>query len=176
MHAPVADIRPRRLFVASCISLIATSVSFAVIGAIMLTLKREFTLTNLEVGWIAGAGLWGFAVSQLLFSPFCDTLGMRRLLRLAFLCHLGGALFLMASTGFWMLLFGALTLALGNGLVEACRAHIPRFRGDPRRHESDCGARTGLGADERSLRGTSRSRPEGAVERRMALRRFAANP
>ncbi len=62
MHASAPPVRPRRLFMASCVSLVATSVTFAVIGAIMLTLKREFTLTNLEVGWIAGAGLWGFAV------------------------------------------------------------------------------------------------------------------
>ncbi len=113
------DVRARRLFVASCVSLVATSVAFAVVGAIMLALKREFLLTNLQVGWIGGAALWGFAVSQLLFAPFCDTLGMRFLLRLAFLCHLAGSLILIAATGFWMLFAGALTLALGNGLVEA---------------------------------------------------------
>ncbi|SVC77425.1 uncharacterized protein METZ01_LOCUS330279, partial [marine metagenome] len=119
MQVATGRVRPQRLFVASCVSLVATSVTFAVIGAIMLTLKREFTLSNLEIGWIGGAGLWGFAVSQLLFAPFCDTLGMRRLLRLAFLCHLAGAIILVFSGGFWPLFFGALTLALGNGLVEA---------------------------------------------------------
>lgn len=112
-------VRPRRLFLASCIALVATSVAFAVVGAIMLTLKREFVLTNLQVGWIGGAALWGFAVSQLLFAPFCDTLGMRFLLRLAYICHLVGALVLIFASGFWMLFTGALTLALGNGLVEA---------------------------------------------------------
>lgn len=113
------DVRPRRLFLASCIALVATSVTFAVVGAIMLTLKREFVLTNLQVGWIGGAALWGFAVSQLLFAPFCDTLGMRLLLRLAYVCHLVGALLMITARGFWMLFTGALTLALGNGLVEA---------------------------------------------------------
>lgn len=112
-------IRPRRLFAASCIALVATSVAFAVVGAIMLALKREFVLTNLQVGWIGGAALWGFAVSQLLFAPLCDTLGMRFLLRLAFLCHLAGALLMIAAGGFWTLFFGALGLSLGNGLVEA---------------------------------------------------------
>ena len=66
----------RRLFVGSCVALIATSVAFATIGAIMLALKSQFVLTNAEVGWIGGAALWGFAVSQLIFAPFCDTLGM----------------------------------------------------------------------------------------------------
>ncbi|MCG8468030.1 MAG: MFS transporter [Gemmatimonadetes bacterium] len=112
-------VRPRRLFLASCISLIATSVAFAVVGAIMLALKEEFTLSNLQIGWIAGAGLWGFAVAQLLFAPFCDTLGMRRLMRLAFVSHLAGAVTLILAGGFTSLFIGALTIALGNGLVEA---------------------------------------------------------
>ena len=119
MNTTSSAVRPRRLFLGSCVSLIATSVAFAVIGAIMLTLKSEFTLTNYEVGLIGGAAIWGFAVSQLLFAPFCDTLGMRYLLRLAFACHLLGAVLLMSAGGFLQLFLGALTLALGNGLVEA---------------------------------------------------------
>lgn len=112
-------IYPRRLFIGACVALIATSVTFAVVGAVMLTLKREFVLTNQQVGWIGGAALWGFAVSQLIFSPLCDTLGMRVLMWLAFLCHLAGALTMIVADGFWMLFAGALVLALGNGLVEA---------------------------------------------------------
>lgn len=114
-----STVRPQRLFLGSCVSLIATSVTFAVVGAIMLTLKGEFTLTNFEVGLIGGAAIWGFAVSQVLFAPFCDTLGMRFLLRLAFGCHLVGALVLITAGGFAQAFLGALTLALGNGLVEA---------------------------------------------------------
>ena len=119
MNATSSAVRPRRLFLASCVSLIATSVTFAVVGAVMLTLKSEFTLTNYEVGLIGGAAIWGFAVSQVLFAPFCDLLGMRFLLRLAFACHLLGALVLITAGGFWQAFAGALTLALGNGLVEA---------------------------------------------------------
>ena len=112
-------VRARRLFVGACVALIATSVTFAVVGAVMLTLKREFVLTNQQVGWIGGAALWGFAVSQLIFSPLCDTLGMRVLMWLAFVCHVAGALTMIAADGFWLLFSGALVLALGNGLVEA---------------------------------------------------------
>jgi MFS family permease len=118
-HHSSNEIHPGRLFFASCVALVATSVTFAVVGAVMLTLKREFVLTNLQVGWIGGAALWGFAVSQVIFAPLCDTLGMRLLLRLAFLCHLGGAVVMIVATGFWMLFLGALFLAMGNGLVEA---------------------------------------------------------
>jgi MFS family permease len=100
-------------------SLVATSVTFAVVGAVMGALKQEFVLTNLQVGWIGGAALWGFAVSQLVFAPLCDTLGMRPLLRLAFLSHLLGALTMIFAGGFGGLFAGALILSMGNGLVEA---------------------------------------------------------
>ncbi len=100
-------------------ALIATSVAFATVGAIMLALKREFGLTNQDVGWIGGAALWGFAVSQLLFAPLCDTLGMRFLLRLSFLGHLVGTLIMILAGGFWTLFGGALVIAMANGLVEA---------------------------------------------------------
>lgn len=45
----------RGLFPGSCVALIATSVAFATVGAIMLALKRDFLLTNTEVGWRVGA-------------------------------------------------------------------------------------------------------------------------
>lgn len=113
-------INPKRLFIGSCVALIATAVAFATVGAIMLALKREFILTNAEVGYIGGAALWGFAVSQLIFAPLCDNLGMRFLLRLAFVAHLAGVLIMIAApAGFWGLFIGALVIALGNGLVEA---------------------------------------------------------
>jgi len=119
-EVPSAEtIERRRLFVGACIALVATSVAFATVGAVMLALKREFVLTNQEVGWIGGAALWGFAVSQLVFAPLCDTLGMRFLVRLAWFCHLLGTLTMMFATGFWMLFGGALVIAMGNGLVEA---------------------------------------------------------
>ncbi|MEE8487054.1 MAG: MFS transporter, partial [Gemmatimonadota bacterium] len=109
----------RRLFIGACFALIATSVAFVTVGAVMLALKREFILTNQQVGWIGGAALWGFAVSQLIFAPLCDTLGMRVLVRLAWIGHLLGTLVMVFATGFWVLFGGALIIAMANGLVEA---------------------------------------------------------
>ncbi|NNM35402.1 MAG: MFS transporter [Gemmatimonadetes bacterium] len=110
---------PDRLFLGSCVALIATSVAFATVGAVMFALKGEFVLTNAQVGWIGGAALWGFAVSQLVFSPFCDTLGMRFLLRLAWLGHFAGTLVMIFAGGFSSLFAGALIISMANGLVEA---------------------------------------------------------
>ena len=108
-----------RLFLGSCVALIATSVAFATIGAVMFALKGEFGLNNAQVGWIGGAALWGFAVSQLVFAPLCDTLGMRFLVRMAFVGHLVGSLIMIFAGGFATLFVGALVISMANGLVEA---------------------------------------------------------
>lgn len=113
------DVNRDRLFLGSCVALIATSVAFATVGAVMFDLKGEFVLTNAQVGWIGGAALWGFAVSQVVFAPLCDTLGMRFLVRMAFVGHLAGALIMMFAAGFTTLFAGALVIAMANGLVEA---------------------------------------------------------
>jgi MFS family permease len=119
MQMTDSKVNPSRLFLGSCVALIATSVAFATVGAIMLALKREFVLTNEEVGWIGGAALWGFAISQLAFAPLADSIGMRALLRMSFVGHLMGSLTIIFATGFSTLFGGALIIAMANGLVEA---------------------------------------------------------
>lgn len=109
----------KKLFIGSCFALIATSVAFATVGDVMGSLKKEFLLTNLDIGYIGGAALWGFAVSNIIFAPLCDTLGMRFLVRLAFIGHLLGVLLMVFAAGFTMLFAGALVIAMANGLVEA---------------------------------------------------------
>ncbi len=108
-----------RLFLGSCFGLIATSVCFAAVGAIMGALKQEFVLSNEQVGYIGGAAIWGFTISIFILGPLCDVLGMRNLLRFALLCHAAGALTMIFANGYWMLFAGALILSLGNGTIEA---------------------------------------------------------
>jgi fucose permease len=108
-----------RLFLGSCFALIATAVCFAVIGEIMGPLKQQFVLSNEQVGYIGGAALWGFTISIFILGPLCDVLGMRNLLVFALLCHGVGSLTMIFGKNFWMLFVGALTLALGNGTIEA---------------------------------------------------------
>ncbi len=115
----VSSVHAARLFVGSCLALIATAVAFAVIGDIMGALKTHFVLTNEQVGWIGGAALWGFTLSIIVLGPFCDALGMKRLLGFAFLCHMAGPAIMIFANGFTMLFAGALVLAIGNGTVEA---------------------------------------------------------
>ncbi len=64
----LGNINVGRLFLGSNFSLIATSVTFAIIGAIMGPLKEIFVLTNAEVGFIGGAALWGFSITIYIFA------------------------------------------------------------------------------------------------------------
>ncbi len=121
MSHQAADIKPFKLFAGSCITLIATAMTFAVLSSIIDPLKKQFLLANWQVGVITGAGLWGFPISILIFGPLCSALGMRFLLRMAYAFFFIGVGVMVFATGFWMLFLGALTIAFANGLVEgAC--------------------------------------------------------
>ena len=120
------NVNRSRLFVGICWALVPTAASFAILGDILGPLKSEFILSNYEVGLIGGAALWGMAISQILLGPLAD-LGMRRLMRVAAVCHTAGlTVMLLASpltaaqsdTAFWLLFSGAIIIALGNGIVE----------------------------------------------------------
>lgn len=117
--APADGIHPRRLFVASCVSLISTAMCFAVLGGIANDLKSHFILSNEQVGLIGGAGLWGFTISMFLLGAFVDAIGMRSMMFIAFACHITGVLLMIFAKSFGMLFAGALVLSLGNGTVEA---------------------------------------------------------
>ncbi len=109
----------RPLFIASCVALVATAMTFAIRGDIMSDFERDFGLTKTDVGWIAGAAFWGFGVSILLGGPLCDLLGMGTLLRLAAAGHIAGALATIVAPNFLVLFAATLTIGIANGLVEA---------------------------------------------------------
>ncbi|MEM6645823.1 MAG: MFS transporter, partial [Bacteroidota bacterium] len=112
-------IKRDKLFYGSCIALITTAIAFAVTGDIAFELRQEFNLTNAQLGVFAGVFLWGFTLSQVIFSPLCDTIGMRPIVQGAFICHVAGALIMMFAGGYAMLVVGALVCGMGAGLVEA---------------------------------------------------------
>ena len=110
---------PSHLFRASCVALIATAMSFAIRGDIMGDFETVFSLSKVEVGWIAGAAFWGFGISILFGGPLCDALGMRRLAVLAAAGHIGGTLLTVFAPNFTVLFAATLIIGIANGLVEA---------------------------------------------------------
>jgi MFS family permease len=115
----ISEAQRRRLFVASCIALIATAVTFSIRGDILGELGTTFSLNNEQLGTAAGAWAYGFTLSIFIGGQLVDILGMKRIVWLAFLMHLTGVALTIFANGFWMLFAGTLCIGLGNGLVEA---------------------------------------------------------
>jgi fucose permease len=129
MNATSTDsigIHRTRLFAGICLALIPTGASFALIASIIPQLKVEFILTNLQVGAIAGAAIWGMAISLLVIGPMLEGLGMKKATWAAFLGHLLGVTLMISgvffrenpTVGFWVLMAGAALFAAGNGMIE----------------------------------------------------------
>ncbi len=108
-----------RLFLASCIALLATGMTFAIRGDIMGPLGKQFTLSDHDLGLIAGAAFYGFMLSILFGGILVDALGMGRILALAFAAHVSGLLLTIFAGGATLLFIGTLVVGIGNGLVEA---------------------------------------------------------
>ncbi len=112
-------IKRDKLFWGSCLALLTTAFAFTVISGIAFTVKQEFALTNAQLGVFTGVFFIGFTISQVIFSPLCDTIGMRWIVRGAFVGHVAGAILVMTAQGYEMAVAGSLCCGLGAGLVEA---------------------------------------------------------
>ena len=117
--AVISDSHRTRLFIASCIALVATAMTFAIRGDIMGNLGTEFSLNKEQLGMAAGAWAYGFTISIVIGGQLVDAVGMGRILALAFLAHVAGIAMTIFAGGLWMLFLATLSVGLGNGLIEA---------------------------------------------------------
>lgn len=108
-----------RFFLASCIALVVTAMSFAIRADIMGELETTFSLSKTQLGEIASTAFWGFTLAMIFGGPLCDVFGMGRLLALAFIGHVAGIGLTIFATGYGMLFSGTLCIGLANGFVEA---------------------------------------------------------
>ncbi len=115
----------RRLFIASCLSLVVTAMIFALRGNVEDMVIGDgiagFTSSEArsQYGWISTMAFFGFAASILVASPMLDSLGMRNLLYLAFGLHLVGVIGFVMAPNYQVMTYSMLLAGFGNGLVEA---------------------------------------------------------
>jgi MFS family permease len=128
----------RRLFTGCVVSLVATAFGFAVRAAILEDWRGDFNLSQEQIGYLLGAGLFPFAISIILFSLIIDRIGNGVSMAVAFTLHVVSALITLAApfaladpgsspeaveagqrVGFALLYIGTFIFALGNGTVEA---------------------------------------------------------
>jgi len=117
----------RRLFIASCLSLVVTAMIFALRGNVEdlvladPAVKGFFNPADLraDYGWLSTMAFFGFAASILVTSPMIDALGMRNLLYLAFALHIVGVIGFIVAPSYTVMSLTMLLAGFGNGLVEA---------------------------------------------------------
>src|SRR5262245_6303788 len=117
----------RRLFVASCLSLVVTAMILALRGNVEDLVMNDPAVSGFfspgqfraEYAWISTMAFFGFASSILVASPMLDALGMRNLLYLAFALHIVGVVGFVAAPSYTVMEGSMLIAGFGNGLVEA---------------------------------------------------------
>jgi MFS family permease len=118
-----ANIQKNKLFVASCLALLVTSLSFGIRAGILDALGTQFQLNKAELGAIAATAFWGFPLAIIFGGFVVDIIGMKRLLIIAFVFHLAGIILTIYAGKFsspYMALFiSTLLIGLANGTVEA---------------------------------------------------------
>lgn len=108
-----------QLFVASCLALLVTSLSFGIRAGILGRLGVQFELSAGELGTIAATAFWGFPLAVIIGGFVVDVIGMKRLLIVAFVFHLAGILLTVFAGGYWSLFISTLCIGIANGTVEA---------------------------------------------------------
>lgn len=116
-------INKRQLFVASCLALLVTSLSFGIRAGILGRLGVEFGLDKAELGTIAATAFWGFPLAVIIGGIVVDIIGMKRLLLVAFIFHIAGIVLTIFAgkfaNPFWALFISTLFIGIANGTVEA---------------------------------------------------------
>ncbi|ULQ58053.1 MFS transporter [Flavihumibacter rivuli] len=114
-----ANINRNQLFVASCLALLVTSLSFGIRAGILNRLGVDFHLDASQLASIAATAFWGFPLAVVIGGMIVDVIGMKKLLLIAFICHLAGIVLTVTATGYWSLFLSTLLIGIANGTVEA---------------------------------------------------------
>ncbi|TCC99579.1 MFS transporter [Pedobacter hiemivivus] len=115
----MTQIHTSKLFWASCLALLVTSLSFGIRAGMMNQLAIDFHLSATQLGTITATAFWGFPLAIVIGGFIVDLIGMKRLLVMAFIFHLVGIALTIFAQGYWTLFFSTLLIGIANGTVEA---------------------------------------------------------
>ncbi len=113
------NVQRKQLFIASCMALLVTSLSFGIRAGILGRLGTQFQLDAQQLGTIAATAFWGFPLAIVIGGMVVDIIGMKKLLIAAFVFHLLGILLTIFAGGYWTLFISTLCIGIANGTVEA---------------------------------------------------------
>ncbi|MCA6079167.1 MFS transporter [Fulvivirga sedimenti] len=108
-----------RLFIASCLALVVTSLTFALRAKIEFVFGADYGLTKEEVGRAFGPAFWGFTLAMFVGGLIIDLVKTKTVIWFAFAMHLIGLITLILARDYTMLFLANVFIGLGNGSVEA---------------------------------------------------------
>ncbi|HWK03388.1 MAG TPA: MFS transporter [Puia sp.] len=114
-----SNIQRNKLFVASCLALLVTSLSFGIRAGILNGQGVKFHLNASELATISATAFWGFPLAIIIGGFIVDVIGMKKLLVSAFVFHLIGIVLTIYANGYWTLFLSTLLIGIANGTVEA---------------------------------------------------------
>lgn len=113
------EVNKNKLFLAACISLVVTAMTFAIRAGILDQLGVQFSLTDTQLGYINGMAFLGFPIATVIGGLLYNSLGARKLMIIAFASHILGLVLTIIAGGFWSLLISTFFIGFANGSVEA---------------------------------------------------------
>lgn len=108
-----------KVFTLCCIALTVTSMTFAIRAGILGELGQQYGLSATQLGWVNAMAFLGFPLATMFGGILYNAMGAKKLITLAFACHLIGLIMTVASGGFWGLLVSTFLIGFANGSVEA---------------------------------------------------------
>jgi len=112
-------INKQRLFLASCVALIVTSMTFAIRAGILGDLSTEFGLSDSQLGHVNSMAFYGFPIAMLIGGAIYNQVGPKIMMWVAFISHLLGLGLTITAGGFWGLIISTFFVGFANGSVEA---------------------------------------------------------
>ncbi len=114
------NINKNRLFIASCLALITTSMTFAIRARLETVFGPEGVgLTLEQIGYAFTPAFWGFTIAMIIGGPLVDSLGIKKITWIAFITHAIGIILTILADSMTSLFIATLFVGIGNGMVEA---------------------------------------------------------
>ncbi len=114
------NINKNRLFIASCVALLVTAMTFAIRARLETVFGPEGVgLTLEQIGYAFAPAFWGFTLAMFFGGPLVDFLGIKKITWIAFVTHAIGIVWTILAKDQTSLFLATLFVGIGNGMVEA---------------------------------------------------------
>ncbi|MEE4163731.1 MAG: MFS transporter [Woeseiaceae bacterium] len=116
----MTSVNEKRLFLASCIALVLTSMTFAIRARLETVFgPAGVGLTLEQIGYAFMPAFWGFTLAMVIGGPIVEYIGMRKGMWLAFILHAIGIVATLIAADLVSLFTATVFIGVGNGMVEA---------------------------------------------------------